>query len=129
MPQPAHPKTPLPASPSPPAPHLTQPGLPAYAELHCRSNFSFLTGASHPGELVARAAQLGYAAIAITDECSVAGVVRAHEEHKLQRQQGSALQLLIGAEFTLHADGDTTGCRLVLLAMNREGYAQLCGLI
>ncbi|MBA3598059.1 MAG: error-prone DNA polymerase [Methylibium sp.] len=129
MPQPAHPKTPLPASPSPPSPHLTQPGLPAYAELHCRSNFSFQTGASHPGELVARAAQLGYAAIAITDECSVAGVVRAHEELKLQRQQGSGLQLLIGAEFTLQADGETPGCRLVLLAMNREGYAQLCGLI
>ena len=51
--------------------------LPAYAELHCRSNFSFLTAASHPEELVARAAELGYAALAITDECSLAGVVRA----------------------------------------------------
>ena len=50
--------------------------LPRYAELHCRSNFSFLTGASHPGELVERARQLGYAALAITDECSLAGVVR-----------------------------------------------------
>ncbi|MEE8286936.1 MAG: PHP domain-containing protein, partial [Gammaproteobacteria bacterium] len=51
---------------------------PGYAELHAVSNFSFLRGASHPEELVLRAAQLGYAAIAITDECSLAGVVRAH---------------------------------------------------
>ncbi len=60
-------------------------GLPGYAELVCRSNFSFLDGASHAEELVARAAQLGYAALAITDECSLAGVVRAHEEAKRQR--------------------------------------------
>ena len=53
-------------------------GLPAYAELHCLSSFSFLRGASQPEELVQRAAQLGYGALAITDECSVAGVVRAH---------------------------------------------------
>src|SRR5690242_11379910 len=52
--------------------------LPEYAELHCLSNFSFLRGASHPEELVERAHGLGYAALAITDECSVAGVVRAH---------------------------------------------------
>ena len=52
--------------------------LPAYAELHCLSNFSFLRGASHPEELVERAQALGYAALAITDECSLAGVVRAH---------------------------------------------------
>ena len=51
--------------------------LPDYAELHCVSNFSFLRGASHPEELVARAAALGYAALAITDECSLAGVFRA----------------------------------------------------
>ncbi|MGA1288998.1 MAG: PHP domain-containing protein, partial [Rubrivivax sp.] len=54
--------------------------LPAYAELHCRSNFSFLTGASHPEELVQRAHALGYTALALTDECSVAGVVRAPAE-------------------------------------------------
>jgi hypothetical protein len=52
--------------------------LPAYAELHCRSNFSFLTGASHPEELVAARRRCGYAALAITDECSLAGVVHAH---------------------------------------------------
>lgn len=51
---------------------------PGYAELHCLSNFSFLRGASHPEELVLTAARLGYAAIAITDECSLAGIVRAN---------------------------------------------------
>jgi error-prone DNA polymerase len=56
--------------------------LPDYAELVCTSNFTFLTGASHPQELVARAAELGYRAIAITDECSLAGVVRAFEEQQ-----------------------------------------------
>ena len=49
-----------------------------FAELHCRSNFSFLAGASHPEEIVSQAHALGYQAIAITDECSVAGVVKAH---------------------------------------------------
>lgn len=130
MSQPAHPKTPQPASPPPPR-HWTRPGLPAYAELHCRSNFSFLTGASHPQELVERAAQLGYAAIAITDECSVAGVVRAHAALKRLRENGdsSLPALIIGSEFTLAASPTAPGCRLVLLAKNREGYAQLCGLI
>ena len=54
--------------------------LPGYAELHCRSNFSFLSGASQPEELIERAQALRYAALAITDECSVAGIVRAHVE-------------------------------------------------
>jgi len=141
MPQPQAPKEPRPATPREPPPHLTGPGLPGYAELHCRSNFSFLTAASHPAELVARAAQLGYAAIAITDECSVAGVVRAHEAFKEVRNAGGNLKLLIGSEFTLDAAADEPGLhpapgqeakprmRVVLLAMNREGYAQLCGLI
>ncbi|MFZ5549428.1 MAG: error-prone DNA polymerase [Pseudomonadota bacterium] len=95
--------------------------LPAYAELHCRSNFSFLTGASHPAELVRRAHALGYAALALTDECSLAGVVRAHEavkslgeELRLRQEEGEAgvkapaegtgspaLRLLIGAEMRL----------------------------
>ena len=52
--------------------------LPDYAELHCLSNFSFLRGASHPEELVEQAAAQGYAALALTDACSLAGVVRAH---------------------------------------------------
>ena len=90
--------------------------LPAYAELHCRSNFSFLVGASHPEELVARARALGYAALAITDECSLAGVVRAHAE---ARRQG--LHLIVGAEMRLAAGGP----HLVLLARSRRGYANL----
>ena len=57
-------------------------GLPGYAELHCASNFSFLTGASHPEERVARAHALRYGALAITDECSFSGVVRAHAQAK-----------------------------------------------
>src|SRR6266446_9988021 len=70
--------------------------LPPYAELHCRSNFSFLTGASHPEELVERAQELGYSALAITDECSVAGVVRAHTE-----AERLSLHLIIGTEMRL----------------------------
>jgi error-prone DNA polymerase len=65
--------------------------LPAYAELFCLSNFSFLHGASHAEELVARAIELGYAALAVTDECSLAGVVLAHMAVKnhFKRQAGS----------------------------------------
>ncbi len=91
----------------------------AYAELHCLSNFSFLRGASHPEELVEQAASLGYRALAITDECSVAGVVRAWQAAREHR-----LHLIVGSEFRL-ADG----LRLVLLATDRQGYGQLCRLI
>ncbi|HEU4460026.1 MAG TPA: error-prone DNA polymerase [Methylibium sp.] len=129
MPQPAPPKEPRPALPPRPPPDAARPRLPAYAELHCRSNFSFLTAASHPGELVERAAQLGYDAIAITDECSVAGVVRAHEAFKPLNKAGVPMRLVIGSEFALDATASEPALRLVLLAQNREGYAQLCGLI
>lgn len=95
--------------------------LTTYAELHCVSNFSFLRGASHAEELVERAKALGYAALAITDECSLAGVVRAH----LQAKE-SELPLLIGAEFTPY---DIDSGRIVLLARNREGYGNLSALI
>jgi error-prone DNA polymerase len=91
----------------------------AYAELHCLSNFSFLRGASHPEELVGRAADLGYAALAITDECSVSGIVRAH---LAAREHG--LKLIIGSELAL-ADGP----RCVVLAEQRAGYGRLCRLI
>lgn len=94
---------------------------PAFAELYCRSNFSFLTGASHPEELVAQAMALGYTALAITDECSLAGVVRAHAQW---RQQPDALQLLIGTSLQL-ADGP----RLVLIATDRLAYGRLSSLI
>jgi len=93
--------------------------LPEYAELHCLSNFSFLRGASHPEELVGRAAALGYAALALTDECSLAGVVRAH-----LAARESALKLIVGSELRL-ADGT----HLVLLATDRHGYGALSSLI
>ena len=89
-----------------------------YAELHCVTNFSFLRGASHPHELVQRAAELGYQALATTDECSLAGVVKAHVaalEHDLQ--------LIIGSEFKLD------GQRLLVLVPNRQAYAELSALI
>jgi error-prone DNA polymerase len=100
------------------------PALPDYAELQCVSNFSFLRGASHAEELVARAKKLGYAALAITDECSVAGVVRAHMEAK---QCG--LHLIIGSQFRLQHDDGSPAFSLVLLAQNRNGYGNLCELI
>ena len=91
----------------------------AYAELHCLSNFTFLRGASHPGELVARAVELGYAALAITDECSMAGAVRAHVAAK---EHG--LPLILGSELVL-----TDGPRIVCLATSRAGYGAFCRLI
>ncbi len=93
--------------------------LPDYAELHCLSNFSFLRGASHPEELVQRAAELGYRALALTDECSFAGVVRAHV---VARDAG--LQLIIGTEITLR---DQT--RVVLLADSLAAYRRISSLI
>lgn len=71
--------------------------LPAYAELQCLSNFTFLNGASHPEELVARAAQLGYSALALTDECSVAGVVRAHTPRAVALSHSIPLGYLLAA--------------------------------
>lgn len=91
----------------------------AYAELHCISNYSFLRGASRPEELVLRAQEQGYTALAITDECSLAGVVRAHEQAR-----NTGLKLIIGTELRL-----TEGLHLVLLATSRRGYARLCRLI
>jgi error-prone DNA polymerase len=92
---------------------------PAYAELHCLSNFTFLRGASHPHELIERADELGYRALAITDECSVAGVVRAHVAAR-----DRPVKLIVGAEFRL-----SCGLRFVALAIDRRGYGRLCRLI
>ncbi len=89
--------------------------LPPYAELHCISNFTFLRGASHPEELVMRAASLGYTSLAITDEASLAGVVRAHVEAKRH-----SLHLIIGSEIRLQC-----GLKMVVLAMDRDGYGNL----
>jgi error-prone DNA polymerase len=117
--------------------------FPSYAELHCLTNFSFLRGASHPEELVERAVQLRYSALAITDECSVAGVVRAHGAAK---QLG--LKIIVGAQFAFHREAEakrakrapsatlTHHCsqheaplRCILLATDRTGYGNLCELI
>lgn len=90
-----------------------------YSELHCFSNFSFLKGASHPEELVQQAAALGYRAIAITDQCSVAGVVRAHVEAKNHN-----IKLIIGSDFE-----SEEGLHFVVLVPTRRAYGQLCTLI
>ena len=113
--------------PDPPLPKrrplLTEPpsGAPvaAYAELHCRTNYSFLEGASHPDELVQQAVALGYRALAITDRESVAGVVRAHVAAK-----EAGLKLLIGSELR-----PLDGPPLVVWAMNRAGYGRLARLL
>jgi error-prone DNA polymerase len=91
-----------------------------YAELHTLSNFTFLRGASHPEELVETAVALGYEALAITDECTMSGIVRAHtaaKEHGLKK-------LVIGSELRLQS-----GRKLVVLVQNRVGYAALCELV
>jgi error-prone DNA polymerase len=92
--------------------------LPDYAELHCLSNFSFLRGASHPEELVERAAALGYAALALTDECSLAGAVRAHQAAK-----ECGLKLIHGTEIKVEET------RMVLLASDRRSYGAISALI
>ena len=93
--------------------------IPGYAELHCLSNFSFLRGASRPDELVQRASALGYSALALTDECSLAGAVRAHEAAK-----DPGLKLIVGSEVQLQ-----NGPKLVILAADRESYGCLSELI
>ena len=101
------------------SPELPSSHLPRYAELHCLSNFSFLRGASHAEELVGQAVKLGYSALAITDECSLAGIVRAHVAAKEKN-----FKLIVGSEFLLQ-----DGLKLVLLAPHRKAYAALCSLI
>jgi error-prone DNA polymerase len=112
-------------------------GLPAYAELHCITNFSFQRGASHPHELVERAYQLGYTALAITDECSVAGVVQAliglrdykefiagyEAHHPGDERANPEFRLIYGSEFVFPE------CRLVALARDVEGWGNLCEFI
>jgi error-prone DNA polymerase len=95
--------------------------LPDYAELLCLSNFSFLRGASQPQELVERAKALGYSALALVDECSMAGMVRAHEAAK---EHG--LKLLIGSQFRIEC---ATPFTLAVLACNLNGYGNLCQFI
>ena len=95
--------------------------LPDYAELHCLSSFSFLRGASQPDELVERAKKLGYRALGLADECSMAGMVRAHmaaKEHDLK--------LLVGSQFQVECDFPFS---LIVYACNMSGYGNLCQFI
>ena len=90
-----------------------------YVPLWCKSNYSFLEGASHPDELVEEACRLGLRSLALTDRDGVYGMVRAHK-----KAQELGVQLIVGSEVTV-SDNST----LILLAMNREGYANLCRLV
>jgi len=93
-----------------------------YAELHVKSHYTFLTGASSPDELVYKAAELGYSAIAITDECSYSGIVKAY-----QASNECNIKLIIGSEFNVETqDGQL---KLVLLAPTRTAYAEISALI
>jgi error-prone DNA polymerase len=134
------------AAPLPPRDAARTGELPRYAELHCLTAFSFLRGASEPQELVERAVTQGYDALAITDECSLAGVVRAHKQLREMREDAhhamkeaaqqaglpvegierpALLQLLIGSEFLVRDDAGTPRFKLVLIAQNLEGYGNL----
>ena len=90
-----------------------------YAELHCLSSFSFQRGASSADELFRRAREQGYQALAITDECTLAGIVRAWQAAK---EHG--LKLIVGSEIQVQQ-----GPKLVLLVENLAGYQNLCALI
>jgi error-prone DNA polymerase len=99
----------------------------SYAELHCISNFSFLRGASHPQELVARALELGYTGLALTDECSFAGSARAHlalRDARASDHCAAGFRLIHGTEIRLAG-----GPQLVLLARDRNGYGNLSELV
>ncbi|MET3117234.1 DNA-directed DNA polymerase III PolC [Undibacterium sp. GrIS 1.8] len=146
----------LPPTSPPVSTQLSLPyALPEYAELFCQSNFSFLQGASHAEELATRAAQLNYSALAVTDECSLAGVVRAHVAAKK-----TTLPLIVGSYFKLsgtvelpdflmksaannpttiqaefqtdtqtHKQESMPPPSLIALAKNRQGYGNLSELI
>ncbi|HNI80473.1 MAG TPA: PHP domain-containing protein [Rhodocyclaceae bacterium] len=95
---------------------------PPYAELCCLTNFTFLTGSSHPEEFVDRARSLGYHALAVTDECSVAGIVRAWDAWR--RNPSNTLRLIVGSLIRLE-----DGPAVVLLATDRAAYGRLAALI
>ena len=101
---------------------MPDPVLPFYVELHALSNYSFQRGASSPADLVQRAAAMGYSGLAITDECSVAGVVQAFSAAR----GVSHFKLLLGSEFALSDGHDWS---LIALARNRNGWGNLCEFI
>ncbi|MET0502537.1 MAG: DNA polymerase III subunit alpha, partial [Candidatus Binatia bacterium] len=91
----------------------------SYAPLWCKSNFSFLEGASHPDELVEEAHRLGLQSLTLTDRDGVYGIVRAHV-----KAQELGLHLIIGSQITID-----DGSIILLLAQDRDGYANLCRLL
>ena len=94
-----------------------------YAELHCRTHYSFLRGASQPSELIEQAAKLGLSALAITDRNGVYGIPKAYEAARAHPE----LKLIVGAELTL-VEGECS--RFInLLARDRRAYGLLCRLI
>jgi error-prone DNA polymerase len=95
-----------------------------YVPLWCKSNGSFLEGASHPEELVEHAHHLGLTSIAVTDRDGLYGIVRAHEK---ARELG--VHLIVGAQITVADDDEQRGSTVVLLCQDRPSYANLCGLI
>ncbi len=98
-----------------------------YVELRCLTCFSFLRGASHPEELVERAAQLGYRRLAVTDHDGLYGIVRAHDAAK---QHG--LEVIVGSEIHLGGAGPAPQDYrpgLILLATDRKAYGRLCRLL
>lgn len=98
---------------------------PDYAELHCLSNFSFQRGASSAAELFKRAQQQGYQALAITDECSLAGIVRAWQAAQATAsEKDPGVRLIVGSEMRIE-----NGPKIVLLVENLAGYQNLCALI
>ncbi|MCU6501954.1 error-prone DNA polymerase [Rugamonas sp. A1-17] len=98
--------------------------LPAYAELQCVSHYTFLRGASSPQQLVDRAKELGYDALAVTDECTMAGAVKAHMAAK-----AAGLKLVIGSQMMVTPTDGSAPFALLILAMNKDGYGNLCELI
>lgn len=90
-----------------------------YVPLWCKSNYSFLEGASHPEELVDKAADLGLKRLALTDQRGVYGMVRAFDR---ARERG--IQVIVGAQVPWGQTAD-----LVLLAQDQEGYSHLCHLL
>ncbi|MEL0325931.1 MAG: PHP domain-containing protein, partial [Burkholderiaceae bacterium] len=95
-----------------------------YSELICRSNFSFLKGGSSPEEIIERAKYLGYKSIAITDEVSVSGLVRAHKTAKQNN-----IKLICGSQFWVKETNLSLFYNLILLVKNKTGWKELCKLI
>jgi len=93
-----------------------------FAELHAKSHYSFLYSASSPSEIVMRASKLKYTAIAITDECSFSGIVKAYRASKEHN-----IKLIIGSEFNVKTTNSQL--TLILLAPNRTAYSEISALI